>query len=272
MCDKRLDPAGLGAVQRRILGDLTGTASSQPERRDRLFCLPPCGSVADRWQIYQNGYFLRIHDALSQEFSAVQRVLGDEAFAALTTRYLAVHPPRHFDLAQVGERLPLFLQHDRLAVDLPFLPDLAQLERNVAESFVAADLPELDWSSAYSLGAQRLAQLALKLHPATRVIQSDWPLLDLWLTREERDDAIDIDLALKPRTFVVHRQEEKIYCKELLPIESELIGLLAEHPRSLSRAADLMGASTDADRVRELVVIVRRLVGLGLFEDTLRAT
>ncbi len=129
----------LRLAQQEFLNDLTGRKPRSEAARAAAFRRPRRASVEDRWHVYAHGYLARIGEAAGLEYAAVRRILGTDAFEAMLGRYLAVFPPRSFDLSRVGDRLPGFLEFDRLSVELPFLPDLARLERAIAGAFVAAD-------------------------------------------------------------------------------------------------------------------------------------
>jgi hypothetical protein len=108
-------------------------------------------------------YLERIVEAMEQSYPAVRRILGRGPFGSLVRRYLDLHPPRGFDLGQVGRALDSLLQRDPLGAELPFLPDLARLEWQVWESFTARDEPPLAWSDLQELGAAAAIELPLKL-------------------------------------------------------------------------------------------------------------
>src|SRR5262249_22511848 len=104
-----------------------------------------------------------------------------------------------FDLARAGDLLPLYLERDAFGRQLPFLPDLARLERRVAEAFVAPDAALLTAADLRGSTPDEVARLPLRLAPGAAVVRSDYPLFDLWICRTERDDgAVSIELAGRP--------------------------------------------------------------------------
>ncbi len=121
--------SSLKTTQARFLLDLMGLEGRTEDQRRRAFRVPPHGSIEERWQVYACGYVARLVDALAGEHPATRRILGEDAFGSLVSRYVLACPPRSHDLAHAGERLPRFLESDPLTARLPFLPDLATLER-----------------------------------------------------------------------------------------------------------------------------------------------
>lgn len=109
--------------------------------------------------------------ALASNYPVVRAMLGEDAFAALARRHAAAHPPADPRLCLYGNRLA-----DTLAAadldDWPWLPDMARLEWLIVESLFAADPP---------VQPRRLTPgRSWPLAPATRWIESSWPLVNLW--------------------------------------------------------------------------------------------
>jgi hypothetical protein len=252
--------------QQAFLGDLTGRRRRSAGEREGALRTPPRGTREDRWHVYTCGYVTRIAEAMGADFGAIHRVLGPEAFRALVERYLAEHPPRSHDLGHAGDRLPEFLEGDPLVLDLPFLPDLARLERCVVRAFVAEDAPILTWAGLRALPSGRVANTLLVLHPSVAVVRSPWPIVDLWNSRHLEDEAIDIAVENRPCVALVHRHGFRVVCEtvpsELASILEALQGcttILAELPLLAAPAAGEVAA------VRGLVETFRALVEKGLF-------
>lgn len=62
---------------------------------------------------------------------------------------------------------------------MPYLADVARLERAVLEARHAADAPSLDPAAAAALGPG-LASARLEPHPATRLVRSEYPVAEIW--------------------------------------------------------------------------------------------
>jgi hypothetical protein len=252
------------ATQQAFLDDLMGLAVREPFERAAVFQPPPQGTVEDRWHIYAHGYLARIVEALGDEFRAVRRVLGPDAFESLVARYLAHCPPRSFDLAQAGDRLPDFLKADLLSRELPFLAELASLERRLAEAFVAADGDPLSWAVLQRMDPAAAANLALTLQPGATVLRSAWPLHDLWACRDLPDEEISIELEGRPSEVLVFRRGGSVRCEPLDAASASLLEQVAAGGVSLSRLAESRQVR-DAAAARELLDCFKSLVDRGVF-------
>lgn len=259
-------PEATRRLQRELLGDLMGFQPRTPAEREAAFRKPRRGTVADRWHVYAHGYAARLTEALGLEHAAIARILGPEAFAALVHRYAAVFPPRSFDLANAGDRLARFLEFDSATQDLPFLPDLARLERAVAECFTAADAEPIAWSDLRALDAERVAALRLGLAPGVALLTSAWPLEQLWRARlEEDDDAVSIPLEGRPSRLLVFRREGRVSVAIVSEVEASLVEGAAPGGLTLAELQDLSGSPDEPESVAGLLDAFCRLVERGVF-------
>jgi len=253
-------------AQREFLDDLLARRPRSLSEREGAFRRPPRGTVADRWHIYSHGYTARIVEALGQEFAAVRRILGSEAFAALTERYLAVFPPRAFDLGRVGDRLSRFLEFDRLSVELPFLPDLARLEHSIAECFTAAQARVLSWADLQAKSADDVAALRMSLAPGVKLLRSSWPLKDLWASRlEPNDEAISIGVANRSSAVLVSRRDGRVFVEVVTEAEAALLEAAGTGDVTLPDLHGLTGAPETAAAVAKLIGTFRGLIARGVF-------
>ena len=101
-------------------------------------------SAADRVDIYANMYFYRLLDALKEDFPATLAVLGADNFHNLVTGYLLEYPPTEPSLYYCGRYLADYLRDHPLSENVPFIADLARLERSSVEVFHGADAPVLE--------------------------------------------------------------------------------------------------------------------------------
>ena len=87
--------------------------------------------VLDRLNIYQNGYFQRIIQSMSQDFPVICALIGEDAFSSMVCDYLAVYPSHYASLRYVGKQLSDFLKVQDEA--LAGFVDLAILEYSLCE-------------------------------------------------------------------------------------------------------------------------------------------
>src|SRR5205807_9343414 len=64
----------------------------------------------DRLQIYARCYWYRIIEGMHEDCRALQALLGERRFAALTNAYLATHPSRSYPMRNLCGRLAEFIR------------------------------------------------------------------------------------------------------------------------------------------------------------------
>lgn len=145
--------------------------------------------------VYRNTVMKGCVDALHANFPAAARLVGDEWFRAAAAVYVAGELPTEPSLLAYGASFPAFLSGFAPAADLPYLADVARLDRLWTQAHVAADAPTLDRASLAGIDPDTLAATVLHLHPAARWAWfPDAPIYTIWRrNREESGDGSGID-------------------------------------------------------------------------------
>jgi len=124
-----------------------------------------------------NGHALA-ERGLHAAYPVIAQLIGSENFNALARDLWHSEPPRHGDLAQWGDALPAFLAVNEQLADVPYLPDVAQVEWTLHRAAGAPDA-EPDLPSFARLSSEDPETLTLRLAPGTALIPSDWPVVSL---------------------------------------------------------------------------------------------
>lgn len=166
-----------------------------------------------RFAVYRNNVVVSLVQALADGFPVVQRLVGDEFFAAMAGLYLRAHPPRSPVLAEYGDGFADWMAGFEPAAGLPYLPDMARLERARVHAYHAADTAAID---VHALAAclsspDRIDRLRLELHPATTVIVSDWAVASLWAAHQQEGDEAIARVALdRAESALVLREGDEV--------------------------------------------------------------
>jgi hypothetical protein len=121
-------------------------------------------------------YWARLIEALGENYPTVARVLGDERFNRLATRYLRANPSRHPSLRQLGRRFPEHLARHPLR-GLPQLSDVARLDRAVLDAFDAPDATPLTIGDLKDLPPEQWPALRFRLTPGVHLLRFDHDVL-----------------------------------------------------------------------------------------------
>jgi len=209
-------------VNERGVDDLARQAGAL----ETVTAVPEGSRPAERMHVYAAGYPARITEALAETFPAVAHVVGDGAFAALARRFAAVTPFASYSLNDAGADLPRFLHGDLLTERLAFLPDLAQLEWQVARAFHALDETPLVPSAFAPWTMEQWERAVLQFQPWLSVVRSEWPIREIWESRETPVAAIDIDLRNRPDRVLVRRTGFEVTCESVSEDEADALAAL----------------------------------------------
>lgn len=152
---------------------------------------------ARRFAVYRNNVIVALTQALADTFPVVKQLVGDDFFAAMAGVYLREQPPRSPVLAHWGDGFADWLAGFAPARALPYLADMARLERARVAAWQAIDASAMPEPAL----RERLADAAalpfarLVLHPSCRVLRSPFDVHALWAAHQQAGDwpAIDID-------------------------------------------------------------------------------
>jgi len=181
-----------------------------------------------RLSVYREGYFARTHEALSEVYEAVRKILGAEEFWNLAESYAFHYSSPNYNLNIKGAELPEFLQHSDYNKRFPFLFDLARLERATTESFHAFLRSAFDPASLAGMDAEDWENLRIKFQPSVRLIESGWPIIDYWQAR--KNEEIKIGSKKAPQyIFVFRSANSQVNCelldqKQYIVLENLLSG------------------------------------------------
>lgn len=162
--------------------------------------------VAGAMAVYRNTVIHGAVEALAANYPVVAQIVGEEMFEGIAVEFASAYPPRSPVLALYGEAFAEWIEQQAWAGDLPYLADVARVERLHVESLSAADAEPLE-----SLDGV-VATLQLKLHPALRFNWLQTPAMSIWLAHQQAvRSAIEPEwkhegaLFARPGPFLMHK-------------------------------------------------------------------
>ena len=141
---------------------------------------PDGAPSARRFAVYRNNAVVGLSEALKAAYPAVCRIVGDEFFLGMARLFVVAQPPHTPLLHSYGEGFPAFVEHFGSASSLPYLADVARIERAWTEAYNAAEAVPLPPAALAAIDPGRLAETRLRLHPSLRVARSRFPALTIW--------------------------------------------------------------------------------------------
>ena len=118
--------------------------------------------------VYRNTVMKACIDALQANYPAVARLVGEEWFRAAAAVFVREQPPAQPTLLFYGAGFADFLTAFEPAIELPYLPAVARLDRLWAEAHAAHDEQALTADSLAVLAPEALAAARVRPHAAAR--------------------------------------------------------------------------------------------------------
>ncbi len=185
---------------------------------------PPTGAVDPRgrpdrrrFAIYRNNVIVGLSGALAAGFPAVKRIVGDDFFMAMARAYVLAEPPGSPVLMEYGAGFADFIAGFEPAARLPYLQDVARIERAWRESYHAAEATPFDPATLAGLGEDRLPHLTMYLHPSLRLLRSPFPALTAWRMNAGHEPVGPIDFAAGGEDTLIVRPAADVEVRLLPP-------------------------------------------------------
>lgn len=156
-----------------------------------------------RFAVYRNNVIVGLIDALSDAYPTLRRVLGDDFFRAMAGFYARTEPPASPILLNYGGGIPAFLRIFPPVAHLPYLADLARIERARIEAYHAAEAIPADVAPLLAMKPAVLGQQSFSFHPSVRLIRSAHPVLSIWQINQPGQDPAPLDMAVPEDAMIL---------------------------------------------------------------------
>lgn len=133
-----------------------------------------------RFAVYRNNVVTGLVNALKHRFPVVEKIVGEEFFAAMARVFVVERPPRTPILATYGDDFAVFIAAFEPARELTYLADVARIEAARTRAYHAADATPLDAAAFASLDASTAADIRIDMHPSAEIVRSLHPIVTIW--------------------------------------------------------------------------------------------
>jgi hypothetical protein len=186
-----------------------------PGRETPTTVAGPHGKAATkRYSVYRNNVTVSLINALAAVFPATQRITGTDFFRAMARFHVRATPPVSPLLFEYGRDFPDFIARYEHAQSLPWLADVARIERAWLDAYHAADAEPLAPQALASIPPERLADTVLTPHPATRIERSRYPAVSIFAANRSSGPVGRIDTA-EPEDALVTRPGLEVVVRRL---------------------------------------------------------
>ncbi len=213
-------------------------------------------------QIYRNNMYLSLTEVMRAVFPVISRLVGEGFFRYLSHEFVNHFPSRSGNIQHFGSHLPAFLETFEPAAELPYLPDVGRLEWAWHEVYNAAEHAPFSPHRLARIPPNRFGELRFALHPASRMLESDFPILRIWEVNQEHwQGERSVDLSEGGDRLVLVRDQLDVSILRLEPGPFQLV-------RALAGGATLEAAVTEiADPGFDLQRWLQHFVQHGIVVD-----
>ncbi len=226
-----------------------------------------------RFAVYRNNVVVGLTETLKDAFPAVHRIVGADFFRAMARAYVMVEPPRSPILLDYGAGFPDFIRQFEPAAVLPYLADVARIERAWTEAYHAPEASPIDPTAFMAIAPDQLPSARLMLHPSLRVVRSRFPALTIWQMNVADGVPAPVDLAADGEDVLVVRPSADVEVRSIPNGSLEFIQALADGKSVLAALEAALIANSHFDLSANLSDLMRAgaVVGYRVAPDTRRA-
>jgi len=211
-----------------------------PDRAPPAVISGPNGKTAGkRYNVYRNNVTVGLINALAATFPATKRITGEDFFRAMARFHVRATPPTSPLLFEYGYDFPDFIERYEYAQDMPWLADVARIERAWLDSYHAADEKPLTPQALATILPEQLVDATLTPHPSARILRSRFPAVSIFAANRSEGPVGRIQSS-EPEDALIIRPGSEVIVRHLPPGGAVFIShLMAGETLGISAAAAL---------------------------------
>ena len=217
-------------------------------------------AASKRYNVYRNNVTVSLIDALAAIFPATQRITGVEFFRAMARFHVRAAPPTSPLLFEYGRDFPGFVERYEHAQSLPWLANVARIERAWLDAYHAADMETLRPQALASIPPERLLNIRFVPHPATRIVCSEFPAVSIFVPNRS-EGPWDPIVAIAPQDALITRPGLEVVVRHLPPGGATFLACLISG-QTLGQA---ISAAFEASAAFDLPANIAGMIEAGVF-------
>ncbi len=219
-----------------------------------------------QFAVYLHAYRARLRFALRDNYEAVAKIMGDDAFDALANAYIDAHPSSHYSVRWFGHQLSHFMAANEALISHPAMIDLAVMEWALRSAFDAPQAGRLEHAELAALVMDDWPQLRFELHPAVQLLHLQWAVGPVWHALKAGQLEVDAPGALAHPMLIwrdgLHTQWKSLSTAEHVFVE----GVFAGHTFAQLCEA-LANEVGEDDAAQTAVKVLRELMLTGVISS-----
>ena len=213
--------------------------------------------------VHRNNVMVGCIDALAANFPTVARLVGDAFFRAMAAEFARSNLPTRASLFDYGGGFADFVAGFEPAASLPYLADVARVDRWWIEAHVAADATPLTGADLTARDPASLDGLRLRPHPSVRFGWFERPIDTIWRRNRNATTVETGDFEWRAEGVLLARPFDEVVVHPIGAAACAFLGACA--------GGATLAEATERALVREpgadLAAAFAQLVGAGAFVE-----
>lgn len=166
----------------------------------------------NRFAVYRNNVHSSLINALADSYPVALQLVGDAFFRAMASLYVRSAPPNQVLINEYGRDFADFIQGFPPATPVPYLADIARLERLRIDAYHAADACSIERAqlAATMSDPRTLTHLQIHLHPSLFTLGSTYAVASVWAAHQQAEP---------PQQLAPYRAENALVLRNGLQVE-----------------------------------------------------
>lgn len=218
-----------------------------------------------RFNVYRNNVIAGQISTLSDAYPATMQLVGEAFFTAMARVYVLSHPPTSPMMFDYGADFANFIDAFEPTQSLPYLGDVARIERAWIESYHALECDAILPASLHAVLASDLRFVGFQLHPTVRIVQSRYPALSIWRMNTQREELRAISLDEGAEEVLIARPDEHVHVQRLARGGAAFLKALEEGLSIIDASEKGLDLEPDFDLVANMSMLFESRCVVGTF-------
>lgn len=232
-----------------------------PDKETPPAVVGPNGKGAvKRYNVYRNNVTVSLIDALAAIYPAVHRIAGIDFFRAMARFHVRETPPSSPLLFEYGRDFPAFIEEYEYAEPMPWLADVARIERAWLDAYHAADVVPLAPEALAAVPAERLGDIIMTTHPSAHIIRSPYSALTIFAANRKDEPVPNI---------VAAEAEDALITRPAADVEVRVLSLGGAEFLSYLMAGETLGVAAaqtfEAHPMFDITACIAGMIDAGVF-------
>jgi Putative DNA-binding domain len=212
--------------------------------------------ATNRMDVYADGYWLRLLEALEEDYPGLKAIAGDRDFEALGRAFIAACPSTFRNLRWYGEGLAHLLAASPDWSDRPELADMARFEWAMCASFDALDAACLSREALAGVSPENWPRLSFIVHPAVQRVELKTNVTRAWSAHSRGEELPPLRREPTATTWLLTRRHLQVRFRAMTLEEAAAFDRLAGRASFAQWCGELgetVGERRAAERAVELL-------------------